>query len=249
MKTIIDVHVLEQFECLEPEVGAQLLPLYPEFLSEEERQEFELHREGCESCQERLKLWQVTGGAVRGQQLVTRARDLLREKRYEEAIQSYNHALALQPELSTSLEGLAFFQAKTWASVTAATMQDESLMPYIEPSYEPDRYQLAAAPALSPFPLSVEYADGLVRATFSVAGRQVFFMILEAHEEFSKGVKLIGKVTRETSCSFELWNVRPGKKCRLGTLVDIFGHAELADIVEALRTFKVVPLKDCLADA
>ena len=86
MKTRINLDRIEEFVCLEPEVGEQLLPLYPEFLSEEEKKQFELHREGCENCQERWKLWQVTGLALRIEAILQQAKTLLENHQYEEAI-------------------------------------------------------------------------------------------------------------------------------------------------------------------
>lgn len=242
MKTRINLDHIEEFVCLEPEVGEQLLPLYPDFLSEEEKKQFELHRDGCENCQERWKLWQVTGLALRIEAILKQAKTLLENHQYEEAIRKYNQAIALDPNVLNTPEGQEFFHVEAWLPLTAARSKEEDLMPYVAPSYAPENYQLAAAESIIPFPLSVEYAEGKVRGRFTTAGNQVFFELLETSQEFKNGVKLVGKITQGPEISFKIWKITPGKRYRLETVTHLFGAAEFAEIIQALRSFEVFPI-------
>lgn len=242
MTHIIKLDRLEEFVCLEPEVGAELLPLYPDFLSDDDITRFERHREGCERCQEHWNLWRVTGLALRVAAIMQRANGCLQERRYEEAIQEYNRAVALDPHVAATPEGQEFFQADTWLPLTAARMREKDLMPYVAPSYEPGRYQLAAADASTAFPIAVEYAEGKVQGKFHVAGRLVFFELVKAEQEYANGITLTGQVGQGTTPSLKIWNIVPGKRQRLDTLTNLFGEAHLPDIIQELRTFKVLPL-------
>lgn len=242
METTVNLDRIKHFVCLEPEVGEHLLPLYPDFLSEQEKKQFELHREGCEYCQERWKLWQVTGLSLRIRAILKHAAALLKEHRHEDALREYNRAIALDPYVLDTPEGETFFQEEVGLPLTAAKIKEKNIMPYVAPSYAPETYELAAAESFDLFPVSVEYAEGKVRGKFTVAGRLVFFELLEAEEEFKQGVTLIGKVVQESSVSLKLWHITPGKKHRLETLANLFGAARFPDVIQALRTFKVVSL-------
>jgi tetratricopeptide (TPR) repeat protein len=242
MKHIMNLDRLEEFVCLEPEAGAELLPLYPEFLSGDDKVRFELHREGCEYCQEHWNLWRVTGLALRATAIMQRANEFLQERRYEEAIQEYNRAVALAPNVLATQAAQEFFQADTWLSLTAARMGKKDVMPYVAPSYEPGRYQLAAADSSATFPIDVEYAEGNVQGKFSVAGRLVFFELVKAEQEFTNGITLVGQVGQGARALLKIWNIVPGKRQRLDTLTNLFGEADFPDIIQELRSFKVVPL-------
>ncbi len=240
MKTKIDLHILEQYECLEPEAGEELLPLYPEFLTEEETVWFEEHLGGCELCREAVKLWQVTGLPMRVSALAKRAKTCLEDRHYEDAIRIYNHALQLEPNIATTESGQDFFQSGAWLSLTAAGIDEQDLMPYVAPSYAPEAYQLAAAAPSDPFPLEVEFADGRVKGTLTSAGRSVFFELLESREEFETGVTLVGKILQPVLL-LKAWEIVGEKKCKLGTILELFGSAEFSEIVKTLGSFKVLP--------
>jgi len=240
METKIDLDILDHFLCLEPEVGEELLPLYPEFLSAEEKEQFELHLEGCESCQEHWKLWRATGLALRIEALLKRANTLLEEQHYEKAIAAYNNAMELEPNVLDSTAGQAFFHIGTWLPLTAARSKEEDIMPYLVPGYAPETYEIAAAKSLSPFPLIVEYADGKVKGEITSAGRLIFFELTEASEEFEVGVMLVGKILKPV-VMLKAWEIVRGKKQRLGTVADLFGSAEFPNVVKTLRTFRVFP--------
>lgn len=240
MKTRINLDRIEEFVCLEPEVGEQLLPLYPDFLSEEKKKQFELHREGCENCQERWKLWQVTGLSLRIMAFLRQAKVFLENQQYEEAIRKYNHAMELAPNVLSTLEGQELFHTDAWLPLTAARTKEKDIMSYIAPSYAPGMYELAAATeSFALFPISVEYADGKVQGQFTTAGSQVFFELLEVDQEFKNGVQLVGKIRQGSHRSVKIWKITPGKRHRLGMITQLFGTAEFSEIIQTLRAFNV----------
>jgi tetratricopeptide (TPR) repeat protein len=240
MNTKIDLNILEEFVCLEPKIGERLLLLYPDFLSAEEKTRVELHLKGCELCQERLKLWRVTGLKLRIPAFIKQARELLQERHYDEAIRLYNIALELDPKMMATSEGQAFFDSEAWFALTTARTEDQDLTPYVAPSYAPERYQMAAAKIPEPLPLAVEFADGKVKGEFSSAGQLVFFELLETWEEFEAGVMLVGHILQPV-VMLRAWEIPRGQKQRLGTIEALFGAGESSDVLNAISMFKVFP--------
>ncbi len=238
METRLDPDILEKFVCLEPDVGEELLPLYPESLSPEDRKLFELHRQGCEYCQERWKLWQVTGIPLRIQAILKRTQLLFAERHYEDAVAQCNNVIELKAQVLDTREGQELFHFEASPSLTAARIKNEDIMPYLDPEIE----VLAAAKKSVSLPVSLEYAEGKVKGKFSAAGRFVFFELLEHSSEFKSGVVLVGKILHPKTM-FKTWTLfQEKKKLRLGTIADLFGSAEFPDIVSSLRTFSVYPV-------
>lgn len=241
MQTQIDKIILEHYCCLEPEVGEDKLFLYPEFLSTHEKQRFEQHLQGCESCQERRKLWLSIGLRARIQSLLERAKALVIAGQYLEAIDLYNKILELQPNLLDMPEGVLCFEAGAWLSLTAARSKDTELTPYIAPDHAPEYYEMAAATTTKAFPLAVEYASGKVKGKISTAGRLVFFELVDASEEFAAGIMLVGKVLNPVTM-LKSWEIVGDKKQRLGSVSDLFKSIDLPDIINTLKTFRVFPI-------
>ena len=240
MNIVLNLHILENYPCLEPEAGEELLPLYPEFLSDEDNAAFEAHREICQSCQEHWKLWQASGLAIRAETFLTYAEKLLEKHRHEEAVAAYNKALLLDPGVAHTQEGDRFLLSGAWLPLTAARSKQQDIFSYIAPNYTPGAVEMNAAKALSPFPIVLEYAGGKVKGKIFAIGRLIFFELLEANEEFEAGIQLVGGSCRP-SVEFIVWSVIPGKKCRLGTAETLFGTAGFADVVKSLRSFRVLP--------
>lgn len=240
MDTNVNWHIIDHYLCLEPEFGEELLPLYPEFLGAEEKAQFELHVEACEYCQECWKLWQAKGLALRIEALLKRAQALLAEGHYDRALERYNKAVDIEPRVLETPEGQEFFRAEVWLPLTTARSKEVDILPYLTPSYAPETYEIAAAKSLSPFPLTVEYADGKIKGEITAAGRVVFFELMEASEEFEAGVMLVGKIL-QPMVMLKAWEIVRGKKQRLGTIADLFGSSEFPDVINTLRTFKVFP--------
>jgi hypothetical protein len=251
MEIRIDLDILEGFVCLEPDVGEALLPLYPDMLSADEKARFELHLEGCDLCREQMKLWRVTGQALRLEALVKRATDVLANHRYAEAIDLYNRVLRIEPNFADIAAGGEFFQAEVWHPLTAARHKERDLTPYLAPSYAPERYQLAAAATTDIFPLTVEFADGKVKGKITTAGQSVFFELIETQAEFDAGLTLVGRILQPVRL-LKAWDIRAGapvdaaggaerKKHRLGTLSDLFQSVEFSEVLETLRSFNVLP--------
>lgn len=240
METRLNFDILEQFVCLEPEVGEELLPRYPEFLTPEECEQFELHLQGCELCQERVKLWQVSGVPLRVEAIAAQTRRLFGEKQYDAAVSLCNHAVVLNPSLLDTPEGREMVYGEPQFSLSAATVRDEDILPYFQPDVE----VLAAAKKKISLPVSLEYrglTGGKVTGRFSAAGRFVFFELLDYTTEFAHGVELIGK-TLAPQTMIKRWTIhQEKKKRRLGTIAELFGNAELPDIVNSLQTFCVLP--------
>jgi len=241
MQTTIDTIILEHYCCLEPEIGENALFLYPEFLSAHEKHVFERHLQGCESCQERRKLWLSIGLGVRIQTLLQQVTALVSARQYLEAIDMYNNVLELQPDLLDTPEGEACFDAGAWLSLTAAWSKDTEITPYLAPSYAPERYEMAAAKTGKAFPLAIEYAEGNVKGKISTAGRLVFFELVDVSEEFAAGIMLVGKVLNPISM-LKTWKIITGKKERLGSVGDLFESVELPDIINTLKMFRVFPI-------
>lgn len=237
----IDLNTIEDFLCVEPEVGEKLLPFYPEFLSTEEKEQFELHLQGCEYCQKWWKLWETIGLPVRIDALLKQAKVLLEEHQYDEAVETCNDAIELDPEVLDSEVGQDFFCSGAWLQLTAANIKGKDIMPYIFPSYAPGTYELAAATQDIPFPIMVNYADGKVKGKISAGGTSIFFELLEAREDFANGIHLFGRIL-QPSVALKVWQIRPGKKHRLGTIASLFGSKDLQDISDTLRTFRVFPI-------
>lgn len=240
MHTNVNWNIIDHYLCLEPEVGEELLPLYPEFLGAEEKAQFERHVEACEYCQECWKLWQAKGLALRIEALLKRAQALLAEGQYDRALERYNKAVEIEPSVLETPEGQEFFRAGAWLPLTAARSKEEDIMRYLAPSYAPETYEIAAAKSLSPFPVSVEYADGKVKGEITAAGRVVFFELLEASEEFETGIMLVGKILQPV-VMLKAWEITRGEKHKLGTITSLFGSTEFPDVVRTLRTFRVFP--------
>lgn len=184
MPVEVDLDILTQYCCLEPECGEQLVFLYPEFLSDEQRSAFELHLEGCESCRERRKLWQATGLRVRLDALLKQAERFFAENRHEEAVELYLPILTLQADLRPGDEGIRTFQEGRGLPLTAARSKQRDILPYFRPRNAPDAYELAAAAPHSIFPLTVEYAEGNVKGKISTQALLVFFELQDVSEEF-----------------------------------------------------------------
>lgn len=238
MDMTLDLTILKYAECLEPEVGAELVPLYPLFLSAEEKQQFEQHLETCEYCQELRKFWRVTGVSLGIKHLLEQGATLLRQQHYTQAIACYNCALELEPGGLGRSASQVFFQTDAWCSITAATLNEQDLMPYIFPSYAPGEYKMAAATPEIPFPIIIEYADGQVKGKFFAAGTSVFFEVFEALGDFAENVILVGQISQPIR-SLKVWEILPGKKYRLGTITSLFGAQDLQHVANTLRTFKV----------
>lgn len=240
MDMTLDLTTLKHAECLEPEVGADFVPLYPVFLSAEEKQQFEQHLAICQYCQELKKLWQVTGVSLGIEHLLEQGTTLLQQQRYAQAIACYNRVLELEPDALDHLESQVLSQADHCFSATGATCREKALLPYIFPSYAPGEYKMAAATPEILFPIFLEYADGDVKGKLSVAGTSVFFEVLEARGDFANGLILIGQILQPT-CSLKMWEMTPGKKHRLGAIASLFGVHDLQHVANTLRTFKVFP--------
>jgi tetratricopeptide (TPR) repeat protein len=250
MQTTIKLDVLEHFECLEPKVGAELLLLYPEFLTPEECERFELHLQSCEHCQERWKLWRATGLAVRIEAILQRANALLDEHRYEDAVAEYNRAARLAPALEQGI-GKSFWEHTAWTLPSAATSHGADILPFLSTAYAPDAYQMAASvQRLSPFPVDLKYEDeqGTVNGKITSRGRQVFVTI-EASGDYAAGMKLLARVfhaPKESNAdappvpTFQWWEITPGQTQRLGTIETLFGSQE-PDVLKWLNTFRVIP--------
>lgn len=238
MDITLDLTTLKYAECLEPEVGAEFMPLYPLLLSPEEQQQFEQHLEVCQYCQELKKFWRVTGVSLGIEHLLEQGAALLQQQRYAQAIAYYNRALELEPGALDNLEHQVFSQTNVWFSVTAATCREKDLLPYIFPSHEPGEYQMAAATPEIPFPILVEYADGQIKGKLSTAGTLVFFEVFEARGGFAEGMMLVGQVLQPTR-ALQVWEIIPGRKYRLGTIASLFGAHDLQHVVNTLRMFKV----------
>ena len=241
MHTTIDTIILEHYCCLEPDVGENVLFLYPEFLSAHEKQMFERHLQGCESCRERRKLWLAIGLGARIKALLQYVASLITARQYLEAIDMYNNVLELQPDLLETPEGEACFEAGAWLSLTAARSTDTEITPYLAPGYTPERYEMAAAKTAKAFPLAIEYAEGKVTGKISTAGRLVFFEVVDVSEEFAAGIMLVGKVLNPVAM-LKTWKIIRGKKQRLGAVGDLFESVELPDIINTLKMFRVFPI-------
>ncbi len=237
----VDQVILEQYCCLEPEVGEHLLFLYPEFLSDEQKEAFELHAQECESCRERQKFWQATGLAVRIEALLNQVTSLIGEQGYQEALDIYNQILTIQPDVWTTPAGKSCFQAGAWQSLTAARSKDRDLTPYLASGYAPHTSQMAAAGSSRIFPLTVEYADGEITGKLSTAGRQVFFELVQVSKNFQAGILLVGTIHHPV-VMLKSWSILPGQKQRLGIMYDLFESVELPHITDALQRFHVYPL-------
>ena len=237
----VDLDIITQYCCLEPEIGEALLYLYPEFLSDEQRAAFERHLEGCEFCQERRKLWQATGLDVRAAALLKQVKVLFTERRYEQAVGLYNQTLSLQGELWDRPEGRECFQAGAKLSLTAARSKKRDILPYFDPRSAPGAHELAAAAPHSIFPLTVEYAEGKVKGNISTLGRQVFFELQDVSDEFRDGIVLVGKILRPAPL-LKSWELTLGEKQRLGTLNELFGGTkiELPQVIDSVAMFQVL---------
>jgi hypothetical protein len=240
MNTTVDLDILKTYPCLEPEVGEELLLFYPDFLTAEEKQQFESHLEGCEACQERLKVRHIMGHLVHIKMILKQARIFLEARRYDDAIALYNRVLEREPDLSDTSIGQEFFHPDMLFPMTAARSETKDLMPYIFPEYSPETYALSATTTRYPFPLTVEYAHGKVKGTLTTAGKLIFFTLEEAKEEFEKGVKLVGKILHPT-VTFKVWGLALGKPERLGTIESLFGSPDFMDIARMLHTLRVFP--------
>lgn len=240
MNTTVDLDILKTYPCLEPEVGEKLLLFYPDFLTVEEKQQFETHLEGCETCQERLKLRHVIGHLAQIKMILKQARILMEARRYDDAIALYNRVLEREPDLLDTSTGQEFFHSDVLFPMTTARSETKDLIPYIFPEYSPETYALSAATTRNPFPLAVEYAHGKVKATLTTAGKLIFFTLEEAKEEFEKGVKLVGKILHP-AVTLQVWDLIPGKPKRLGTIESLFGSPEFTDITRMLHTLRVFP--------
>jgi hypothetical protein len=240
MNTTLDLDILKTYPCLEPEVGEELLLFYPDFLTAEEKQQFEIHLEGCEACQERLKLRHVIGHLAQIKMILKQARILMGARRYDDAIALYNRVLGREPDLLDTSTGQEFFHSNVLFPMTVARSETKDLMPYIFPEYSPETYALSATTTHNPFPLAVEYAHGKVKGTLTTAGKLLFFTVEEAKEEFEKGVKLVGRILHPT-IALKVWDLIPGKPKRLGTIESLFGSPEFTDITKMLSTLRVFP--------
>lgn len=242
--TSIDINffILEHALCLEPEVGEDLLPFYPEFLSPEKKAQFELHLEGCEFCQERWKLWQATGLALRVEAILNQAKDLLQHRQYAEAIARYNHALAIAPEIFETADALEFLQHDAWMPLNSARSKTRDISLFVVPNHEPGAQVLAAASVVSAFPITLEYDQGNVMLKISALGRFIFSELVHVSQEFEAGIQVVGKEA-SVKTALRTWTLLPGKKYKLGAIDVLFGSADFADIVRTLRTFRVFPLQ------
>lgn len=239
MPTTINTFILDHYCCLEPEVGEHLLFLYPEFLSVSEKQVFERHLRGCESCQERCKLWKAVALETRTKAMLARVQALIADRQYAEAIELYNNALELQPDLIDAPEREACFELAL--PPTAARTGEMEITPYLAQEYAPERYEMAAAKTGKAFPLTVEYADGKVKGKIVTAGRLVFFELLEVSEEFAAGIMLVGKVLNPVTM-LKTWEILSGKKQRLGAVEDLFESVEMPDVINTVKRFRVFPI-------
>jgi len=237
----VDQDILEHYCCLEPEVGEQLLFLYPEFLSDDQKQAFELHVQTCEACRERQKFWQAMGLAFRVEALLNRVTSLIVHQDYQGAFETYNQLLGIHPDIWKTLAGETCFQAGAWQSLTAARSKDRDFTPYLAPGYAPQTYQLAAASSFHIFPLTIKYAGGKITGKLSTVGRQVFFELVDASDEFQEGILLAGTILQPV-IMLKSWSIVPGRKQRLGRLHEFFESVELPHVIDALRRFKVYPL-------
>jgi hypothetical protein len=175
------------------------------------------------------------------QALLKQAKGLLEDHRYAEAIEIYNNAVALDPNVLSTSQSRTFFGTDAWSGLTAAHTAEQDLLPYIAPEYAPERIEMVAATAPAPFPLAVEFADGKVKGKLTSAGQAIFFELLESGPEFETGVMLVGKLLRPVTL-LKTWEIVRGKKHRLGTIPDLFGSTDFPDIIDTLRTFRVFPV-------
>lgn len=242
MKTKINLHIIENFQCLEPEIGKTLLPFYPEFLETDQRTRFELHLEICEHCQERWKLWQATGFSLRIETLLEWAQALLEERQYEEAITAYNRVIALAPDVIETTAGQKIFRSEAWLTLTAAWNKEQDLLSYLTPNDSPGAYEMAAATsAFSSFPLMVEYDRGRIKGKITAIGRLIFFELLETGKGLESGIRLVGKIL-QPAVALCIWEISSREKKRLGTIESLFGSTDFPDVIRTLKTFRVFPL-------
>jgi len=241
MNITIDTILLEYGECLEPEVGAEWLLFYPGLLSAAERQIFEQHLTACDYCREMRKFWHLTGIHVGVDTVLKQAEDDLRNRRYESAIARYNRIARFVPNIGESEAGQALWSLARWHRLTAAKTPTRNLLAMIFPSHALGSYAMAAAANETAFPIFVEYADGQVKGKISASGTFLFFELLELSEEFRRGVFLVGRYL-DPPIPMYLWKITPGQKHRLGTILSVFGGAEVEKISNALRTFNVFPI-------
>jgi tetratricopeptide (TPR) repeat protein len=240
MNTTVDLDILKTYPCLEPEVGEELLLFYPDFLTADEKQQFETHLEGCEACQESLKARHIMEHLAHIKMILKQARILMEARRYDGAIALYNRVLEREPDLLDTSTGQEFFHSNVLFPVTTARGETKDLIPYIFPEYSPETYTLSASTTHNPFPLAVEYAHGKVKGTLTTAGKLIFFTLEEAKEEFEKGVKLVGKILHPATM-LRVWGLALGKPERLGTIESLFGSPDFMDIARMLNTLRVFP--------
>ncbi len=231
----------EEYLCIEPEAGKDLLFRYPEFLSQEEQEQFKLHLSICDYCQEQWNMWRSMALSLRVPALLEQAQDLLTALQYEEAIEIYNDAVKIEPSIGQQEEGLSFFQHQIWLPLTTAKSKDRDILEHIAPELTSVAEKMVAAPSISPFPVTLEYADGEVKAKIFTIGKFVYFQLIEARRTFETGVRLIGKVL-SPSIKLTTWEFLQGKKQKLGTIDSLFGSAKFEDVIQTLKTFKVLPL-------
>lgn len=238
MNITIDPIILEHGECLEPEVGEELLLFYPGLLSDEERQQFERHRAACDYCREAYQFWRATGVTSGVKAALAKAKHYVHRHQPERALVLYNRAARFVPDLADTADGQAFWDASGWFQLSAATMKARDLMPFIFPSYAPTSYALAAATDEAAFPLFVEYAQGQVKGKISAAGNIIFFELFHLGPAFQAGVFLVGK-NLDPPIPMYIWKITPGQKHRLGTIASLFGKFDMQHISNTLRTFRV----------
>jgi len=166
---------------------------------------------------------------------------LLAERRLEEAIAAYNHAIEIDPMIIETDAGQQFFLAESWLALTTAQSKEQDILAYLAPTYIPVADEMAAAKSVSAFPVLLEYGHGVVKAKITAIGKLVYCELLGVSAAFETDIRLIGKVCSPAPV-LTVWKIPKGQKPQIGTLDSLFGSASFPDVVKTLRTFRVLPL-------
>lgn len=218
----------EEFQCVDPELGAALLYGYAaDALAAEDRQAFEDHLCFCLKCQEDLE-W---------------LRDLLRSLKTSPPARLLATLAKLARQGIASAEGLEFFfrlYERLPLPVTAIEdVNQKTLM--AEYQETPLIEQLAAStePSDLAFPLTVAYLNGAIVAQFRRRAGQLFFRLQSgslAERAVACVLQYPSPLEPETVASL---TVQPGEEKRLGAFRAFAPSNTVQEMLAALKRFEL----------